>query len=801
MEKDRDRRYQSAGELANDLRQYLQRGLITARRAGMPRRIWKSVRRHPVASIAVVAGILLLLVGGYALRASRHGAEQEVRRLLSDVRYSLSQGDARLALQQAEAALALEPDSQEARVIRARCLIELTRGQEAIEDARRLLAEDPENWIAHAMLVHAARAGGFYEGDIEPHVQAVESMAPDTAEAFTLRSYLADSDTEGVELLSRALEIDPGHVDALLLRVYRYVGLKDFEAALADADRLMVARPRASRGHQMRAVVLVNLHDEAGALEELNRAIEIDPDDPWNYLQRAWRWGYLFTDEQKMLADYSRAIELDPNLTWGYRDRSRLHQIAGRLEAALRDLERAHALVPESIGVIRRMIDVHFRLGQHDEVRSLLDALEQERTRWNDPAIIARAHRIRADAFLQLGELTSALQEADLAIKAQPDKFWNYLQRAMVRQRQEGAEALAEDCDRAAAIEILDLDPLMQRAGQLNGLCQRPDLALEDYTRLIELAPHWADPYRRRAGLYRNEGRLDEALADIDKALERAPRWIGALTLRGQTLQSMGRFEEALQAYDRTVEPGGKENPETAINRALALAALGRAEEAIERLDRQIEWFPDISELYRWRAFLSFWLGRVDEAVDFLDRALEVDPAQAILYLQRAGISCYTNSDCDSAVADVDRALSMEPENPNVWNLVSWAHALDIFESCPDHYDGRLALEMARRVDSFLPVHYAVKFTLGAVLYRHGKYREARDAMERSLELGIEHENWWSAPCAHFFLAMSEWQLGNRTEVRSHFDRGVTLTESTVPDSPLLLRCRDEAARTLGIEQ
>ena len=57
MEKDPDRRYLTAGEMAEDLRRFLQRDLIAARRAGPARRAAKYVRRYQVAATAVLATV------------------------------------------------------------------------------------------------------------------------------------------------------------------------------------------------------------------------------------------------------------------------------------------------------------------------------------------------------------------------------------------------------------------------------------------------------------------------------------------------------------------------------------------------------------------------------------------------------------------------------------------------------------------------------------------------------------------------------------------------------------------------
>src|SRR5206468_3493981 len=80
MEKDPDRRYQTAGEMAADLRQYLHGGLIAARRAGLLRKGVKWVRRHPVAAIAAVAIVLVIGFATIAWSASTRGFALQAQR-------------------------------------------------------------------------------------------------------------------------------------------------------------------------------------------------------------------------------------------------------------------------------------------------------------------------------------------------------------------------------------------------------------------------------------------------------------------------------------------------------------------------------------------------------------------------------------------------------------------------------------------------------------------------------------------------------------------------------------------------
>ena len=80
---------------------------------------------------------------------------------------------------------------------------------------------------------------------------------------------------------------------------------------MADAERLVAARPRAPNGRRQIGWVQSALHDSARALEAFNQAIELAPEDPVNYRARSYiHYNAGRTDER--IADLTRAIELDP---------------------------------------------------------------------------------------------------------------------------------------------------------------------------------------------------------------------------------------------------------------------------------------------------------------------------------------------------------------------------------------------------------------------------------------------------------------------------------------------------------
>ena len=82
LEKDPDRRYQSAKELADDLRRYVSRFAILARRAGPLTRMKKWARRNPASSAA--AGLVILFALGTAGFFAWQAHESKQQRLVED---------------------------------------------------------------------------------------------------------------------------------------------------------------------------------------------------------------------------------------------------------------------------------------------------------------------------------------------------------------------------------------------------------------------------------------------------------------------------------------------------------------------------------------------------------------------------------------------------------------------------------------------------------------------------------------------------------------------------------------------
>ena len=107
MEKDPDRRYQTAGQMAEDLRRYVNRFAILARRAGPFAQLQKWVMRNPALS-AALAGVLVLVGVAAGLAYRSHLRERGHLQELAQVEQGRLEEKCRGALEKAILAARLE---------------------------------------------------------------------------------------------------------------------------------------------------------------------------------------------------------------------------------------------------------------------------------------------------------------------------------------------------------------------------------------------------------------------------------------------------------------------------------------------------------------------------------------------------------------------------------------------------------------------------------------------------------------------------------------------------------------------
>ena len=190
--------------------------------------------------------------------------------------------------------------------------------------------------------------------------------------------------------------------------------------------------------------------------------------------------------------------------------------------------------------------------------------------------------------------------------------------------------------------------------GYTYGSQGKPDKAIEDYTRAIELEPNSALAYSNRGAAYQKQGNLEQAIEDCTSAIELKPNNDQAYKNRGGAYYEQGNLEQAIEDFTSAMEL----KPDSALayyNRGVAYHKQGNLEQAIEDYTSAIELNPDNDQAYNNRGTTYQNQGNLEQAIEDYTKAIELNPDNALAYNNR-GEAHQLQDNNDLAEADFRKA-------------------------------------------------------------------------------------------------------------------------------------------------
>jgi len=280
------------------------------------------------------------------------------------------------------------------------------------------------------------------------------------------------------------------------------------------------------------------------------------------------------------------------------------------------------------------------------------------------------------------------------------------------------------------------------------------------------------------------------AIRFFTAAVSIRPRSSGAHTSLGIALKRQERLDEAVAAHRKAIELDPR-NALAYINLGVALAEQGKLDEAVAAYRKAIELAPKIAAAYHNLGNALADQGKLDEAIAAYRRAIELYPSYALAY-NNLGNALSRQGDNPRAIAAYQKAIALDPEFALGHNGLAW-----VLTTCPDEKlrDPGAALALVTKAVELDPQNGAYVNTLGVACYRTGDFDAAVSALEQSMKLrkGGDSFDW-------FFLAMAEWQLGNKDTAREWYEKAVRWMEERAPRNEELIRFRSEAAELLGVD-
>jgi tetratricopeptide (TPR) repeat protein len=788
LEKDRTRRYETANGFAADIQRYLSDEPVEACPPSAAYRFKKFARRNK-ASLSVAGLILLFLVLlgsgiGWTIR-DREAREQEITH----------EREAR------EQEIAYE---REARRARTASQIELV-----LEEVERL--EQEQKWPeALAAANRAVAVLAAAEANIELDARVRQAVAE-----LTLVSRLDEA--RMVAAGPQGNTFDFAGADRAYRQAFAEAGLQIEELTVEQAAARLGTPSRIAAqlaagladwaGDRRR--VREN-HDEPSALHLLAVADAIDP-DPWRSRLRAilrekkGTRGKAFQE----LAASAPLQQLPPStlmtLAYGLRDelspdaavellRPAQDQHPGDFWLSFQLAACLYSLQPprleESVAFYR--VTLALRPGSAAVRNNLGAALIVQGKLDEGIACYRKAVEIDPKYSLAHMNLGSALEaqgklEEAIACYRKAGGAIAYRRLGVALEAQGKLEEAI-----ASYHQAIEIDPKYSGAHMNLGAALRAQGKLDEgiacYHKAIEVDPKGAWPHTKLGDALKADGKLEEAIACFRKAIEVDPKLANAHAALGATLREQGELDEAIVCYRKAIEV----DPTHAwyhADLAKMLRIQSKLEEAIACFRKAIEVDPQYTDTYANLGLALKDQGKLEEAVVCFRTAIELDPTYANAHAH-LGLALRDQGLMEEAIACFRKAIELDPK---LW----WAH-LDLAGCLANANDVKLrnpkeAMELARTAVQLNPNHAPCWNMLSAAAYRAGDWKASLDARQEKLH---------RSPVAaqdRLFLAMTHWQLGDKTEASKWYEEAIAEIGQEETTNTLLNDLRQEAEQLLGI--
>jgi tetratricopeptide (TPR) repeat protein len=841
LEKDPDRRYETANALALDLQRYLHDEAVQACPPSAGYRLRKFARRHKAAllAVAVLAGTLLAGVGvvagsiGWALsdRAAREAVlEGQADDAVSEARQLLAAGrlyEAKAAGQRADGLLASGGESARVRERVAQLWKDLAMVERLQEVRLERAAVSEVTFDAAAADASCADAFRSYGIDVESlgrgevvELIAASGIRVELAVALDdwalARRNTAKASQPGWEaLLDISRSADPDPLRARLraaLAADKVEALSELAAApdvldLPPTSLGQLAEELRVRGRVKQAVGLLRgardkypndfwINEHLGLCYRLLKppredeatrfyavAVTLRPESPGAHQNLGVALGARGAHDEA-IAELRRAVQLAPRFALAHSNLGINLCEKGEVDEAIACHERAIELRP-------RFAEAHNNLGlAFFRKRRLDDAIASYRKAIEINPRLAEPHMNLGLALAEQRKWDDAIESLRRATKIRPDYVAAHdnLGSALVdRGRPDQAIASYE--------RALRIDPKYDRAhynlGNILLKLKRLDDAIASFRRSIALRPDYALAHNNLGNAFQQKGLLDEAVACYEEALRLEPNLALIHFNLGRALQLQTKLEAAVASYRQVI----KIDPNYAkayVNLGVAYKALGRPEDSITAYREALKLEPGSIFARSGLGYAYLANGQPDEAIARFQEVIKADPSHAGAH-NGLGLGLTRQHKWPEAIAAFEKASRLGPaESVAHANLAWW------LANCPEQKlrDPSRARAVARKAAQLAPQSATARQALGYAHYRMGAWKDSIEELEKVIALQEEGNAWqW------FLLAMAHWQLGHKDEARKLYDQAARWMGANAPRDEQLRSFRDEASQLMGLKE
>lgn len=500
----------------------------------------------------------------------------------------------------------------------------------------------------------------------------------------------------------KAIELDPGQLDARLKRGRLLFDSNQITSASSDVDAILAVEPNNAGALALRGAVRARQGDLAAAAQDAQAALAVDPGhrDGLLLLAEIRRAQNAPAETAELLA---RAVQAHPEDAQLRLSLAAIYQEQGDLAQAREQLEKLIELEPSQMLHVARLVVFFNTQGDKQAAEQVLrEALQrnpelpqaklllvewtiQERGTEDGARLLEQFITEEPDAYqfrFALGELRSSAGENDAAAD---------IYRAIIERDRLGTEGLkartllaaldfAQQRTDAAQVllgEVLKEDPRNVDALMLRGAIElavdNPDAAIPALRDALQNSPGSIRALRLLAKAHEMRDELTLAQDALDKAIEAAPADPAAYLDLAQIKVRSGDMRGASAVLERFLD---RAPDNTLVQSALARLQLGQQDwSAMEKTaERILAGRPDHPLGYYLKGLLQQRDGKLQESVEQFELAIakRSDVVEPMLALARSYLLL---EQPDAAETSLRRVLEQQPANAAALNLLGEIYA------------------------------------------------------------------------------------------------------------------------------
>ena len=461
--------------------------------------------------------------------------------------------------------------------------------------------------------------------------------------------------------------------------------------------------------------------------------------------------------------------------------------------------------------LIEARIDQGVRLYQRGDYAGAIEALS--------PVLASTSEYVEARRYLGLsllyvsrhGEALAVIDEALAESPSDPRLYEalgviymaRYTARAYTETQREDGEAAIEALRKAIELDPDRVNP-HYNLGVIYSYRDDIEPARQAFEAALAIDSTFSAAHKRLGMIHRQRGFRQEAMTALERAVHHSPDDSEALFALGLAYRDMRMYEPALESLERAAELNPL-SPKIRLNLANVYMRLGRREQGRLLMQEAEDLRQRLGGLHTEAtappgkslsigtasdhyhlALAHSMAGRIDEAIVEFRRSLGINPDQKDANTG-LGLMLLEQHQPESALAYLQRAVELDPEDPVTLMRLGWAHekmeryaeARKIFEqavsldsSLVEGYtslarivstDGEheRAIALLQRAIELRPNDARTHFNLGVAFVNSGDFPRAAQAYERVIEISPTHTR------AHLYLSDIYVKLGRTAESKA----------------------------------